>query len=713
MKEVFELKDVLPFRGSGDKDLVFANPPKIHVNANKADGTEYVNPDPYILEYNGRYYCFATGCFGVQILQSMNLTDWVHLGHALQDEAERNYWAPAVIYHNGLFYMYYSSAPKDSTDPHDEFMKVAVAENPEGPYEYKKTMFQTFSIDAHVIRGDDGEFYMFYSNNEFAGTVKIRPGTVILMDRLVDMYTPEGNPRLVVKPTIDEEIFAKNRFGDGRNWHTIEGAYYINRRGKHYCMYSGNAYLQPYYFIGYSMAEKNSGSNFLNELHWRKIPDDTIYSPLMKKNSRVEGVGHNSVMKAPNGIDDWIFYHGRAVKEAVEEQGREYVEEREMRLDPILWFGDKLFVPGPSSDQQLRPALPYFRELFEESAVEGLLGVNWINVHGDWKVSVGEAMQQSEKGIGSALAAVTATHYRLEVNVRWKYSHLGGRYGIYAVYADKNNNLQVLLDPGRRALVVFSVQNGVKSREETVHLEGDFNFRAYHKLTVIKTGSILRICVDGLTRTTVRSDIRGAVHFGLVTHYTMADYGGISMTPSFRVDEDNQDEIRSCLVTQPDVIVDDLSWEMKNGKLRCLPSSRGKEHSLFFIDDFKAENYRFQADVSPLNQSSLGGIGVYPYFKDMNNFILVTCEFTSGSEGKVFVKEVGEQETSVSELQVPISGKRFNSHTLYVRKFAEDLLVLLDEYVVCQQKVPKEAANIGLFSEREAQFDSFEWVQLN
>jgi GH43 family beta-xylosidase len=198
----------------------------------------------------------------------------------------------------------YSSTFEESDDPHDQRMKVATSNRPEGPYEYQKSLYETFSIDAHVVRGEDGHHYLYYSNNEYVGIDSNRPGTVILMDRLLDMYTPEGNPTLVVEPTLDEEIFQENRFRDGRDWHTIEGAFYFKRRGKHYCMFSGNAYTRPTYFIGYSIADQDAISDSLTNLKWNKYPDNFTYSPLMKKNNDIEGVGHNSVAKAPNGIDE-------------------------------------------------------------------------------------------------------------------------------------------------------------------------------------------------------------------------------------------------------------------------------------------------------------------------------------------------------------------------------------------------------------------------
>ena len=63
-----------------------------------------------------------------------------------------------------------------------------------------------------------------------------------MIDRLVTPYSRENKPRPLIVPTMDEEIFARNRFGDGRDWHTVEGATYFAYRDRAFITYSANAY---------------------------------------------------------------------------------------------------------------------------------------------------------------------------------------------------------------------------------------------------------------------------------------------------------------------------------------------------------------------------------------------------------------------------------------------------------------------------------------
>lgn len=74
---------------------------------------------------------------------------------------------------------------------------------------------------------------MFYSVNDWIGTDEKIAGTCILVDEMLSPEQFAGRPKAVILPGIEQEIFARNRFGDGRDWYTIEGAAPIVR-GRHF-----------------------------------------------------------------------------------------------------------------------------------------------------------------------------------------------------------------------------------------------------------------------------------------------------------------------------------------------------------------------------------------------------------------------------------------------------------------------------------------------
>ena len=70
-----------------------------------------------------------------------------------------------------------------------------------GPFSEPKPILPPFSIDPHVVQTKAGLF-IYYSTNHYDVD---RVGTCIVVDRLLDPFTPEGKPVTVVEPTLDED----------------------------------------------------------------------------------------------------------------------------------------------------------------------------------------------------------------------------------------------------------------------------------------------------------------------------------------------------------------------------------------------------------------------------------------------------------------------------------------------------------------------------
>lgn len=264
--------------------------------------------DPYILKSGSRYYIYTTGHDAIYAYLSDNLFDgWEFYGKVFEyTERVEGYWAPSVIELDGKFYMYNSfEYLKDKGDKggHHQAMFVSVADSPLGPFKNAKQILHPFSIDSHIVQNESG-LYLFYSTNKFEGD---RIGTYIVVDKMLDPFTPAGNPVTVVEPTLDEDIFRKDRYKKGQHWHTIEGAFYFKEGDWQYVMYSGNCYEQPTYYIGYARAKTNETD--LTKIKFEKYPDENTYHPVLKANEFEEGTGHHSMIKE-NG--QWYaVYHAR------------------------------------------------------------------------------------------------------------------------------------------------------------------------------------------------------------------------------------------------------------------------------------------------------------------------------------------------------------------------------------------------------------------
>ena len=224
----------------------------------------------------------------------------------LTDGKHDSWWAPSVIELDGKFYMYNSFEIEGYTPDkggHRGAMHISVAYNPLGPFKVVKQLIEPFSIDSHVVQNEAG-LWIFYSTNTFEGD---RIGTYIVVDKLLDPFTVEGKPVPVVVPTLDEDIYCRDRYKKGQHWHTIEGAFYFKEGDWQYVMYSGNCFEQPTYYIGYARAKTDETD--LRKIKFEKYPDDHTYCPVMKANDFEEGTGHHSMIKE-NG--QWYaIYHAR------------------------------------------------------------------------------------------------------------------------------------------------------------------------------------------------------------------------------------------------------------------------------------------------------------------------------------------------------------------------------------------------------------------
>lgn len=490
------------------------------------DDGSHTNPDPYVARFLGLYYCYSTDDAGVQVSVSEDLVAWEYKGFAYVEEGRHSYWAPCVVYRNGTFYMYVSNREVGEEDSHRQRMRVATATDPLGPFTYRHTMKDTFCIDADVVIGTDGQPVMFYATNDATGASAERAGTAVVVDRMDDMLHLAGRPRPVIVPTLDEEIFARNRFGDGRDWHTVEGSTYVTFRDKAYMTYSGNAYEREDYFVGVSSASLNAP---IDELEWTKQPDDETFAPLLRRTGDVEGTGHNSITVAPNLVDPWIVYHGRDAHTPLDPSR----EQRVMRIDPLVFRGGQLECDGPSSTPIPRPARPdvFHRTLGETTGV----------------------------GRGRLEIASAAGPYRAEVNLRLPPSDMGAIVGLETMRTPEEC-WTVWLDAALGEAHVEHEARGVVTLGKTQRLPAlDLHF--WQALTIDR----------GLTTVTVRSGREVLMEFPHSLGATAADVALVSQFTRIEAG--------------PTSLTQHLEWDRAHGEaiseiLRASPAARVTEHGL-------------------------------------------------------------------------------------------------------------------------------------
>ncbi|HET6511599.1 MAG TPA: family 43 glycosylhydrolase, partial [Candidatus Kapabacteria bacterium] len=228
-------------------------------------------------------------------------------------------------------------------------IRVATSADPAGPYfdSGKVLTSQQFAIDAHVFRDDDGQHYLFYAT-DFLEYSRIGTGTVV--DRLVDPFTLEGDPRPVTRAKFDWQVYdpARKEKG-GVRWHTVEGPFVVKRKGIYYEMFSGGNWQNKTYGVSYATTDDLDMRN-----EWDQHCDGEKTLPILRtisaddNNTAVNGPGHNSVVMGPSNLEQFVVYH----------QWDTDVSNRVLSIDRLDWVGAEMLVLGPTTKLQEAPAMP-------------------------------------------------------------------------------------------------------------------------------------------------------------------------------------------------------------------------------------------------------------------------------------------------------------------------------------------------------------------
>jgi GH43 family beta-xylosidase len=292
----------------------------------------YINPiyseyfaDPFIMQYKGVYYAFGTaptvGSRVLPALTSFNLTSWTEQGGTLIPPHNTvEFWAPEVVFRDGIFYMYYSAS---HVRGYHHQLRVAQSTHPLGPFEDTGLLLvpdQPFTIDAHPFRDEDGTWYLFYARDFLSMNGEHRVGTGIVVDRLLDMVTLAGSPKVVVRPHLDWHLFKRQRpiYGSIYDWYTVEGPAVLKHDGHYYCFYSGGSWEQDNYGVSFVIAEHPLGPYF--------PPDDLHLQVLRSQQPHLIGPGHNAFIKAPNDQTLIIYHAWDSARTG-----------RYMHMDKLLW----------------------------------------------------------------------------------------------------------------------------------------------------------------------------------------------------------------------------------------------------------------------------------------------------------------------------------------------------------------------------------------
>ena len=656
--------------------------PPVPAREVKARAAAYTNPvyknpygfpreasDPMALKYNGEYYAYVTGeqC---GVLRSEDLVKWQYGGAMLGDVA--SCWAPDVTYKNGTFYAYVSTLRWGETET-DRRVRLYTSQSPTGPFGYVADVTDHYSYDGHYFRDEDGQEYLYWTRECALSGISPCSGNPTLVDRLTDLQTLAGRPGRVSSPT-DWEC---------RGRCILEAPQVQKRDGQYYLLYSGAAYEDDSYGAGYAVARvPDAPSGLAGYSTW--VKRDQVLKSLP---GQVSGPGGASWVKPPNNLEYGLVNHG-GMGDARGGPGRW------LFLDPVVWGGDRLWLPGaPSTGAEVGPALPSFRDLFNRPDQDGL-GPDWATEGGAWSIANGQARQAGTSGRSRALAGQPAAAYRLEANVRAGQGSTG-RAGVYAYYADEQNYALALLDPQARSLTIQAAVAGAEQPAHAFPLPGGFAFDAYHQMLVTKNAERFRFQVDGLPLGTVTLAFPAPGRVGLMTEGAAADFDGVAFAHGW---EDFFDGTAagwggSVAGTRPSG-----DWSVRDGAL--VQSAEQGRHQVF-KGSREWGSYAFTVSLKLLAGGKQARYGVFAAYYDAANYVealidpsartLITRAVVNGKPEQAESAPLQERLASAPDFWV--------YHTLRVVKNGYSFTFYLDGEPFQQRTVQVAQGQPGLLSD--------------
>lgn len=467
-------------------------------------------PDPFVIKFRGEYFAYCTDFAPdgrvFAVLRSRDLVNWEMLGGAMRrlENDSPFYWAPEVTYHNGKFYLYYSVGNETLME-----IRVAISERPDTGFvdSGHKLTTEDFAIDAHVFEDAGGARYLFYAT-DFLEHTHIGTGTVV--DRMIDFFTLEGNPRPVTRAKYDWQIYdPQRREKGGVRWHTVEGAFVFKRKGVYYEMFSGGNWQNVTYGVSFAVTD-----DIERDEEWTQFSDgEKVYPILRTVPDLIIGPGHNSAIRGVNNREFYAVYHRWT------EAGRVLAIDR---MD--FAGGARIYIIGATHTPQPAPFKPQLLDFFDEFSAG-----NWEIVSGEWRAENNQIIS----GLAEKSELVCRAEAQSFLCETWLKAaeNAGGVFGVCL----KNGETRVadfqLAPDENRARVVWS-ENGIR-QSEAFALAADFDFRAFHLLRVEVDCFSLKISLDENAFRFEKILEAHAPQISLFSENAAAAFSGFALTAGF------------------------------------------------------------------------------------------------------------------------------------------------------------------------------------
>jgi len=644
-----------------------------------------------VLRFNGEYYLYTSGD-PITAFHSTDLVHWDAIGPVLSSSKDAkawnqaDVWAPEVAYRNGKFYMYYTASLKSEDWRVGEMGRrigVAVSDSPRGPFvDSGAPVTPGWGIDGDVFRDPNtGTEYLFYS---YLYEPRL-PGAGIVADKMTAWNSVAGMPAHITRGSEAWE----DKDGDPNNGslrYTNEGPTILKHHGRYFMFYSGGSWDLPTYSLAYAWSEKVLPEGGLEGRGWNKV-----VPPLVRSTPLVDAPGHNTIVKAPNGVDDINLYHARKIP---------FLEpwNRLPFADRIYWLHDRPFAMQPSLGDMPPPDRPLY-ELTASSKVHGLdearglpkfrYFISELNLA---LVPAQPAEVREAKRTGSApFSEVGETFFR----------------------QDAQNWVTVALQKDKLYLV-GKIQ-GKPVDDHAVALPPDFNPQALHQLVVTRNGGRFSISLDGVQRITALFPVEeignsaadiGASAASSLSGATLKQ-GYFAFTPYYDDTFDTPDFADSWQKASG-------TWLVEEGALHQVAG--GPDRNIALKGD-ATDRYEFTASMKLRDtDANSGKVGIVAAATGTGSGEIITAGFdhTIWPFARLWIKRTGGEVAAQDVVSLPRGFQYDQYHTIRVVRQGSAFTFFLDGAEIAAERYDITGpSRPGLFTEgARAAFDdaSLKWT---
>jgi xylan 1,4-beta-xylosidase len=218
------------------------------------------------------------------------LSNWSNVGQANISGV----WACEVIKRGATYYLYFSAVMPTGGK---RVVYVATSSNVESTFTIQTTPVVQLATNNAIdpspfLDPVSGKYYLYYSQDQATDPQNI--ARVYVMELADNMLGMKAGTTASLCITAESQSWESQ-------WQ--EGAVVREHNGTYYLFYSSRCYCSDTYAVGYATSPSPKGAA------WTKYAGNPILQKATSAMGKVSGPGHCNLVKAPDGVEDWMVYH--------------------------------------------------------------------------------------------------------------------------------------------------------------------------------------------------------------------------------------------------------------------------------------------------------------------------------------------------------------------------------------------------------------------